>query len=163
MKAPESPISQELQQVSLLLCYPRWMKGFFIAMIIGCVFFVVMPFYVLMIRISEGREEKEWVAISCLVVGFGAAAIFLIRHFGRLSHIVKVSAESLVQGETEMRWSDLKSVWYSAFFGMLRVKDRKGQVLTFFPGLLGYEVLAMIAKEKKEANQAPTQLWSAPR
>jgi len=43
--------------------------------------------------------------------------------------------------------------WDSTIFTMLRIKDRKGQVLTFFFGLRGYEVLAAIAEEKMRANK----------
>jgi len=150
MNSPPHSLSDGLQEVSLRLSYPRWLKGLFVATIVSFVLLAVLPLYALIVRVIEDREEKEWVAISLLVFGSVAAVAYFARHFGGLSETVEVSEDRLKQGQIEIAWSDVTSVWDSAFFGMLRIKDRKRQVLTFFPGLIGYSTLATIAKEKKK-------------
>jgi hypothetical protein len=152
MNAPDSLLSAELQELSLLLRYPRWMRWVVAATIAGSIFFVVLPLCALVARISEDRQEKEWGAITFLVLGCGSSAVYLIRHFRGFSEPVKVSKDMLAHRSTQMQWSDVTSAWESGFFNMLRIKDRNGQVLTFFYGLRGYDDLATIANEKKRAN-----------
>lgn len=130
----------------------RWVV---MATIAGSIFFVIMPIYILAIRVAEGRKETEWLAIAFLVFGFGSAAVYLCRHLKGMSQSVKVTDEVLAHGSTEMKWSEITSVWDSGFFSMLRIKSRGGRVLTFFQGMQGYSILAAIAKEKMAANKSP--------
>jgi hypothetical protein len=153
MDATDSTYSSELKQLSLFLWYPSWVRWLIAATIAGSVFFVILPIILLTIRIVEGRAEKELMAITFLVLGFGWSAVYLIRHFGGFSKPVMVTNDMLAHRCTKIDWRDVVSVWDSAFFSMLRIKDRKGQVLTFFVGLQGYEVLSAIAVEKKKANK----------
>jgi hypothetical protein len=123
MNAPDSLLSAELQELSLLLRYPRWMRWVVAATIAGSIFFVVLPLCALVARISEDRQEKEWGAITFLVLGCGSSAVYLIRHFRGFSEPVKVSKDMLAHRSTQMQWSDVTSAWDSGFFNMLRIKE----------------------------------------
>lgn len=146
-------MSAALREFSWLLRYPRWVQWCYVATLAASIMFVALPIYSLSYRIAAGREEKEWFAVAFLVLSFGFSAIYMIRHLRGMFIPVKVSAETLAHDSTRMNWSDVTSVWDSAFFSTLRIKDRNGQVLTFFLGLDGYTALAALAKAKLRANR----------
>ncbi|MDQ8183874.1 hypothetical protein [Pelagicoccus sp. SDUM812005] len=159
----ETDPNELLEDCSLLLEYSTGFKILIWFLIICSVSVCTVLIISAIMKHVHDVPEKQTIWFVAIVTFFGWAAGYLITYLPKMKKRIIVTKDFIRFGKEEIQWHELKKVRHSFVLEMLILKS-KDTKFVFYDGLIGYDFLATLSKEKERANQrCHTTPASAPR